>query len=276
MDHERIQIRTSIPSLQNKVQVRISGPADAIHWYIRFNIELDPESVSGKTMNVTDTDGYIMRTVISYRSKHNLISVSPLDTYEEDRFYLLNISKSVRSIRGRHLRSTIHILFKLKEDKVSEFKVLDKDAEVPTPRPRPKDYDTMPRSKTPNHFERQYIDSSPPGKMAAVGFFINPALGILGLIIAAAGVFWPDIPDTGIMAIGMGVCLAGIIHVVMQLRNAKIRSKMQFNKGVRLFNHERYFAAEDAFRAALATDPNNELANHGIRKAKIYQSTPEV
>ena len=268
MDHERIQVRTSIPSLQNKVQAKIDGPADVIYWYIRFNIQLDEESVSGKTMNVTDTEGYIMRTVISYKPKHNVISVSPLDTYEEGRYYLLNISKKVRSAKGKNLRSTIHILFKLLEGQVSDFKVLDKGTQIPLPKPRPKDYDNRPQSATPNHFERKYIDSSPPGKMAPVGFFINPLLGLLGLIIVGVGAF---LLNTTVITIGAVICLVGFAHIGYQLRDAELRSKWQFNKGVRLFNQERYRSAEEQFKKALTTNPDNELAKHGIRKAGIYK-----
>ena len=268
MDNDRIRVRTSIPSLENKVQTNIKGPADVVYWYIRFNIQLDEESVSGKTMNVTDTDGYIMRTVISYKPKHNVISVSPLDTYEENRYYLLNISRQVRSAKGKHLRSTIHILFKLLEGKVTDFKVLDKDAQVPLPKPRPKDYDTRPKSTTPNHFERQYIDSSPPGTMATVGFFINPILGFLGLVTVGAGAF---MLNQAVMIIGLVVCVAGVIHITVQLRNAELRSTLAFNKGVRLFNRERYRAADKAFRRALDINPKNQLAKHGIRKAEIYR-----
>ena len=268
MDNERILVRTSIPSLQNKVQTKISGPTDAIYWYIRFNIELDEESVSGKTMNVTDTDGYIMRTVISYKPKHKLISVSPLDTYEEGRFYLLNISRNVRSAKGKHLKSTIHILFKLLEGKVSDFKILDKGTHVPAPKPRPVDYDTIQRSSTPTYFEQTYIDRSAPGKMATVSFFINPLLGFLGLIIVGVGAFTLD---TAVMIIGLVICLMGFVHIGMQLGNPELRSKLQFNRGVRLFNREQYLAAEQAFRRALATNQNNDLAKHGIRKAEIYR-----
>jgi hypothetical protein len=271
MDHERIKVRTSIPSLQNKVQSKIEGPADIVYWYIRFNIQLDETSVSGKTMNVTDTDGYIMRTIITYNSKHNVISVSPLDTYEEGRFYLLNISKKVRSAKGKKLRSTIHILFKLLEGKVTDFKVLDKNTVIPTPKPRPKDYDARlarQKSSTPNHFERQYIDSSPAGKMSTVAFFVNPALGVLGLVTAGVGAFLLNVV---IMAIGLVICMVGFVHIGIQLRDNTLRSKLQFNKGVRLFNRERYGAAEQAFRQALITDPDNKLAMHGVHKAELYR-----
>ena len=268
MNNDRIIVRTSIPSLQSKVQTKISGSADEIYWYIRFNISLDPDSVSGKTMNVTDTDGYIMRTVISYKPKHNVISVSPLDTYEEGRYYLLNISKNVRSEKGKNLRSTIHILFRLYKGVVSDFKVLEKGAKVPPPKPRPADYDLRPKSTTPNHFEREYIDSSPPGKMATVGFFINPALGFIGLVMVAAGVF---MMMPMLLNAGVAICLLGFVHIGMQLRNKKLRSTLQFNRGVLLFNREKYEEAEVIFRRALKTNPDNQLASHGIRKAEIYR-----
>ena len=266
MDNERIRVRTSIPSLQNKVQTKIEGSAEMIYWYIRFNIQLDEESVSGKTMNVTDTDGYIMRTVISYKPKYNIISVSPLDTYEEGRYYLLNISKNVRSIKGNHLRSTIHILFKLLEGQVHDFKVLNKNVRIPLPRPRPKDYDTQ--NSTPNHIERQYIDRSPAGKMASVWVFINPILGVLGLIIVGAGIF---LLNTIAIVTGVGVCLVGVIHIINQLKDNKLRSMLIFNKGVWHFNREHYSLAEKTFKRALAVNPNNELAQHGIRKSKTYK-----
>lgn len=272
MDHGRIRVRTSIPSLENKIQTNIRGRADKIYWYIRFNLELDEESVSGKTMNVTDTDGYIMRTLIAYKPTHNLISVSPLDTYEENRYYLLNISRQVRSVKGKHLRSTIHILFKLLEGKVDNFEVLDKDmaAEIPIPKPRPADYDLLPKSDTPNHFERQYINRSPPGKMATVnvGFSVNPIIGFLGLILVGVGAL---LLNSIVITAGAAVCFAGIIHIIAQLNASELKSRRLFNRGVKKFNRERYRAAEQLFRRSLKANPKNELAKHGIRKAEIYK-----
>ncbi|MCL1997988.1 MAG: hypothetical protein FWG65_04390 [Turicibacter sp.] len=266
---KQIMVRTSIPSLQNKVKMKIKGPVDAIYWYIKFNYALDESTVSGQTMNVTDTDGYIMRTVISYRPKHNTISVSPLDTYEEDRYYLLNISRRVRSAKGKNLRSTIHILFKLFDNQVSDFKVLEKGAKVPIPRARPADYDSMPPKTSPNYFERKYIDSTPPGKMSPVSYFVNPAVVVIGALVAAAGVFMWDVI---IIMGGLVVCLLGLLHIAVQLQNAELRSKMSFNKGVKAFNREQYLMAERMFRKAINIDPENELAKYGVRKAEIYKS----
>ena len=75
----RIRIATSDPKLKDKIQINLEGPIDNVYWYIRFNIPLDEESVNDKTMEVTDTEGYIMRTDISYQGKHNRIVISPLD-----------------------------------------------------------------------------------------------------------------------------------------------------------------------------------------------------
>jgi len=273
-NNDRIRVRTSIPGLQNKVQVRITGPTDVIYWYLRFNIQLDEESVSGKTMNVTDTDGYIMRTVISYKAENNLISISPLDTYEENRYYLLNISKKVRSAKGKHLKSTIHIMFKLLEGKVSNFKVLDKGTKIPPSKPRPPDYDAThtqnpKRVYTPNYAEQEYIDRSPPGKMASVGFFVNPALGFVGLLVVGAGAL---LLNTTVITVGVVVCILGALHIIAQLRNKVLRSKLIFNRGVSLFNRERYQEAEIQFRRALATNPDNELAQFGIRRTEIHKN----
>ncbi|MCL2399607.1 MAG: hypothetical protein FWC91_07700 [Defluviitaleaceae bacterium] len=269
MNNDRIKVRTSIPSLQEKVQTKISGSTDTIYWYIRFNLQLDEESVSGKTMNITDTDGYIMRTVITYKPKHNVISVSPLDTYEENRYYLLNISKKVRSAKGQHLRSTIHILFKLFEGKVADFKVLEDNIEIPLPKPRPKDYDSMPKKHTPTHFEKEYIDRSPPGKMVTENFSINPFLGFMGLIVVVVGLI---LFNAAVIIVGGVIVLIGLLHLAMQLSNRELRSTLLFNKGVRNFNNERYSQAEYNFKQALKTNPNNELARHGIRKAEIYRN----
>jgi len=264
---KRIKVRTSLPSLQDKVQTKITGPTDTIYWYIIFNIPLDEESVSGKTMNVTDTDGYIMRTVIGYRPKHNAISVSPLDTYEENRFYLLNISRMVRSAKGQHLRSTIHILFKLFANQVSDFRVLDKDVQVPTPIPRPVDYDVRPKDTTPNYFEQQYINNSPPGKMTTVSFSFNPVVGIIGLVVAIIGIILSHVV-TGVL--GSLICMAGIVHIFVQLRDDETRSTLLFNRGVRQFNREQYRQAGQTFKRSLAANPDNDLAKYGIRKAEIY------
>jgi hypothetical protein len=229
---------------------------------------LDETSVSEKTMDVTDTDGYIMRTDISYNKEKNLIVISPLDTYEQDRFYLLSISKKVKSARGQNLRSQIHILFKLLDDKISDYKVMRKDTKVPKPRPRPSNYDKKQANRKPNAIDLEYMEKSTRDRMATVGFSINLFIGILGLLMVLAGVF------TNLLWIiigGAAVCLTGAVHIYVQLQNKELFSRLLFNRGVRKFNRARYHEAENDFKKALHANPKNELAKYGLYKTGLYK-----
>jgi len=266
-NEQRIRVRTSIPSLQEKVQTKIDGSTEAIFWYIRFNIPLDERSVSEKTMNITDTEGYIMRTDISFNKGNNTIAVLPLDTYEENRFYLLNISKKVRSAKGNNLKSTIHILFKLVGNQVTNYQVLKKNVKVPEPQPRPKDYDQ--RMHKPSRFDQDYIEQAPLDRMTTVDFSINPVIGIIGIAVSGLGLLLGNI----VMGlIGVLLCAVGITHLIIQLQNDELRSKLFFNRGVRLFNRERYREAERAFKKAMIADPDNELAKYGAYKSELYHN----
>jgi tetratricopeptide (TPR) repeat protein len=266
MSNERIRVNTSIPSLRKKVQTNIEGSSDVVHWYIRFNIPLDESTVSYKTMSVTDTEGYIMRTEISYSPNGNAIIISPLDTYEQNRFYILNISKKVRSARGRQLRSTIYIVFKLYDNQISEYRVLKKDVKVPKPRPRPKDYDQKQQNRRPV-VDPEYLERAPLYRMSTVSFRFNPLVAVAGVVVAGAGLL---LDNWLVGVVGMLSCIAGAVHIFLQLRKDEVRSKMLFNKGARLFNRGRYNEAERAFKGALVYDPGNELAEYGIYKIGLY------
>lgn len=267
MENTKIRIATSIPSLKNKVQTRLDGPTDVIYWYIRFNIPLDETSVSEKTMDVTDTEGYIMRTDIYYDKNTHMIAISPLDTYEQNRFYLLNISKKVRSARGQNLRSSIHILFKLLDNQISDYKVLKKDAKLPKPKPRPQDYDQRQAARKPNVIDQTYIDRSPRDRMATVSFRINLWVGLLGLVLVMIGAF---VHLLWLMIGGVLICVGGVGHLYFQMRNKELRSTLLFNRGVRRFNKQRYSEAEVAFQKALQANPDNELAQYGVYKVGLY------
>jgi len=269
MDNEqRIRIATSKPSLKHKVKTQLDGPTDVIYWYIRFNIPLDESSVSEKTMDVTDTEGYIMRTDISYETKKNLIVISPLDTYEQNRFYLLNISKKVRSARGQNLRSSIHVLFKLLENQISDYQILKKTVKVPKPKPRPRDYDRLQSSRKPNSFDAEYMKSAPRDRMAPVSFKIKLWVGLVGLLITLASLM---IGNLVVIIIGGAVCLAGFVHVYAQLKKKELRSVLLFNQGVRKFNKENYRDAELSFQKALNANPDNELAKYGLYKSDLFK-----
>lgn len=268
MSDQKIRVATSIPSLKNKLQTNLSGPTDVIYWYIRFNIPLDDTSVSEKTMDVTDTEGYIMRTDISYSKENHVIVISPLDTYEQNRFYLLNITKKVRSARGQNLRSDIHVLFKLLDNQISDYKVLKKDAKIPKPKPRPRDYDKRQKAASaPNVIDQEYIDRSPKDQMATVNFYINVWVGLAGLILAIVSMV---INIIWLLLASAVVCIAGLVHIYIQMKRSELASTLAFNKGVRLFNAHRYRQAEAAFQKSLQVNPDNELAKYGLYKVSLY------
>jgi hypothetical protein len=266
-----MRVAASIPGLKKKIKTEIVGSTDVIHWYIRFNIPLDELSVNDQTMQVTDTDGYIMRTDISYQPAQNRICISPLDSYEENRYYLLNISKKVCSARGQPLKTKIHILFKLYKAQVSEYKVMRKDVALPKPKARPADYEARQANRPPNMIDILHGDNlgkASAERMVTVGIKINMWLGIIGLVLVLLGfalqMLW-------LVAIAAGVCVIGAIHLGAQLRDKDIAGKLQYNKGVRLFNHARYQAAREAFEKSDRVNPNNELAKYGLYKIGLYK-----
>jgi hypothetical protein len=275
VENDRIRIATSQPSLKNKVKTNLAGNTDTIYWYIRFNIPLDGTSVSERTMDVTDTDGYIMRTDIEYDDSKNMIVISPLDTYEQNRFYLLSISKKVRSARGQNLRSTINILFKLYENQITDFKILKKDMKIPKPRPRPPDYDQQQAAKkanvksgTPAAFDQSYLERSSRDKMATVGFFFNPVIGIIGIIFVITGLI---LGNLWVIIAGALICVGGLAHIYRQWQNKELKSTVFFNLGVRRFNLEKFTEAERYFKRAVSENPKNELAKYGLYKISLYK-----
>jgi len=264
----QIRVATSIPGLKNKVKVDLSGDLDIVYWYIRFNIPLDEDSVNEKSMEVTDTDGYIMRTDISYQTAANRIVISPLDSYEEQRYYLLKISQKVRSAKGQNLKTVISILFKLYQGAISEYKILKKDVPVPPSRPRPANYEAMRKERQPNFLDNYTEDVAKRTTMEQEPVKVKMWVGIVGIVAALVGVFTANI----ILAIaGAIVCLMGIGHIYFQWRDKSFRARIYYNRGVKYFNGMQYEAAQRLFNKALASDPDNELAKYGLVRVGLYK-----
>jgi len=264
----KIRVAISDPKLQGKIKIDLSGPLDTVYWFIRFNIPLDENSVNEKSMEVTDTEGYIMRTDISYKSGENRIVISPLDSYEEQRYYLLKVSKKVRSAKGQNLKTVISILFKLYQGQISEYKILKKDVPVPPSRPRPKNYDERQKTRVPNDLDN-YVENLPKRtRMAADSVGFNPFLGIIGFITVFVGF---AISNTTVIIAAMIICALGAAHIYVQWQNKVFRAKMHYNKGVRHFNKMQYQPAKAAFERALSLNPDNELAKYGLVRVGIYK-----
>jgi len=267
-DPPRIRIATSDPKLKDKIQINLEGSVEHVYWYIRFNIPLDVESVNDKTMEVTDTEGYIMRTDISYQEKSNRIVISPLDSYEEQRYYLLKISRKVRSAKGQNLKTVISILFKLYQGAISEYKVLKKDVPVPPSKPRPKNYEEMQKERKPNYLDNYVENRTQHTNMSVESLGMRMWLGLIGLLMVGIG-----LAVGGFVVIGLGVliCLGGLAHMFMQWQKREFRSKIHYNRGVRLYNKMQYEEATVSFQRAVDIDPANDLAKYGLVRVGLYK-----
>lgn len=262
---EYIKIATSIPSLKNKVHVNIANPNDKIYWYIKFNLALDKESVSKKTMNVTEVNGYILDTDISYNELEHLIVINPLEEYVQNEYYLLNISKKVCSANKQRLKNDIHILFKLKGNIISEFKILPKGTKVPKPKKKPKQVQT--NSKVYS-FDRFSDSEERSNSLPFADIMINPAIGAAGLVMTIASLLMGNI----IVISGcLAVVFIGLGHIILQLSKSNFRSNFFYNRGVKKFNNEKFEDAEKFFVKALNINPENEYAEYAKNKLSYFK-----
>jgi hypothetical protein len=263
----RIRIATTVASLKDKIHTDISGNTEAIYWYIRFNIPLDASTVSHKTMGVTDTSGYIMRTDIAYDEEKNRIVISPLDTYEQNRYYLLRISKKVCSKRGQRLKTQINILFKLKSNQISEYKVLKKEVAIPPAKQRPTNYDVLyTRSKVYSadgtEMPATSHDQLPPAELN-----INIWIGLIGLFMTIGSLYLGNLP---LIVVSILVCAGGLAHMFKQLSRNENRSLIFYNRGARKFNKEKYSEAKYLFQRSFMFDDKNEFTEYALHKIEYY------
>jgi hypothetical protein len=224
-------------------------------------------SVSEQTMEVTDTDGYIMRTDIAYHDDQCRIAISPLDSYEQNRFYLLNISTQVRSARGQHLKSKIHILFKLYDNKVSEYKIMRKDAKLPKSKPRPTDYDARQAKRPPNKLDIELGTDTSSDRIAIINVQINLWVGIISVVLLLVGLIMRSLP---MILVSAGFCACGAAHILIQIRDKITLSRILYNRGARRFNREQYQEAKMAFTKSVEANPNNEMAKYGLHKVEFF------
>ncbi|MCL1878487.1 MAG: tetratricopeptide repeat protein [Defluviitaleaceae bacterium] len=264
----KIRVAVSDPNLKDKIKINLTGDIDTIHWSIRFNIPLDETTVNDKSMEVTDTDGYVMRTEITYKPEGNGITISPLDSYDEQRYYLLKISKKVCSAKGQSLKSEINILFKLYQGKISESKTIKPDIPVPKSRARPNNYDDLQPLRGKNDLDN-YVDNLPKRtRMSLDANGINPLVGIFGFLGVIGGV----IAMSFTVIVGSTVlCILGALHILLQWQNKNFRAKMYYNRGVRHFNRMQYQPAKANFEKSVSINPNYELAKYGLVRVGIYK-----
>ena len=267
MNSSRIRIATTDPRLKERIHTNITGNTESIYWYIRFNIPLDPSTVSHKTMGVTDTGGYIMRTDITYDSSMNRIVISPLDTYEQNRYYLLRVSRKVRSGRGQRLKTQINILFKLINNQISEYKVLRQDIKIPAPKRRSPNYDKVHTRSKVYSTDGNEIESIRQDKLPISDLNINVLPGVIGLLAVIGSFFYGN---AGLIVLSILICAGGLALMFRQLMKPDNRSIRFYNRGVKKFNNKKYNEAKPLFRRAYMLDENNEYAEYALSKVEFY------
>ncbi|MFV0520485.1 MAG: tetratricopeptide repeat protein [Lachnospirales bacterium] len=267
MREDNIRMQSSDPKLNSKIRAKVLDPDSPVYWYIKFNLQLDHESISSKSMFVTDLGGYVMNTYIDYNSERNLISITPLDTYVQEYYYVLNITTGVRSAKGTALKKPINILFKLFDDKISESQVLKDDQSVPKAIERTKNYDPY-KVKSKIYGVDQLINESvgqdtlPLENTSLNPFFAGAS--IILLLISITTMILPFIIGSLVIA------MAGAGHIIYQISRPTMRGTMNYNRGVKLFNSGRYKEAKDFFKKAWTYDQYNKKIEYALQKVDYF------
>lgn len=268
---KHIKIDSTEKKLTKKIQNNIKDTSEKIYWYIRFNIPLDEKSVSNKTMKVTNITGLIINTEIIYNKKLELIIISPLQKYVKEEYYILHIDKKVKSQNNQNIKKTVHILFKIKDGQVVEFKEIADNIKVPKPRVSKFKNENKPTKSRVYKFEqiqKQRLEkANQSGKLPFLPIHFNPTFAMLGLVFIAYSWFF-DVTLMLILGIFFGII--GFYKIIEQVNDFKFKSIINYNLGVILFNREKFEKANKKFEKALYLDPKNELAEFSLNKTSFY------
>lgn len=270
---DKFVVAAQNPNIKGRITTNITEPDGEVHWFIRFNISLDPTTVSRNTMNITDKKGYILNSIITYDDTRNLIVLNPTDLYRQNESYILNVSKKVMPAKGKPLSRSIHILFKIVNNEISEFEILKSTVRVPKARKKPSsvrraEINELVKSKAYSREVNEVVVKKigiPTLPYAAIG--VKLGFAILGLSLMTASLFSQN---TGIIIAGMACAVLGFGHIIFQMRKKPIRSALGYAFGVSAFNRGKYAAAQKHFAKALEQNPYNELAEYAANKTEYY------
>lgn len=268
-DNNQIKVKAaaSKPSLNDKIIYKVDPTKDTVFWYIKFNILLDENTINEKTMFVSDLAGYKMRTFIEYSEEYNVISISPIDTYSQNTYYILNMTTKVKSKKGNPLKSQINIIFKIVNGQMSNYEVLKQDTKLPPTKERPKNYDPEKVVSKVYGFDTNFVNKKGQDNLPYLPFKINPTIGVIGLMICIIAILANQL---SIAIIGAVIALAGVVHIVVQISNKEKRAVYIYNNGVRYFRKGNYEKAEKSFKHAFQLDPYNEVIEFAVSRIEYY------
>lgn len=272
--YKSVAVSTSNPNIKDKMHYKLKPDSNTIYWYIKFNILLDESSITEKTMYVTDLAGYKMHTHIEYSEENNIISISPIDTYSKNMYYILKINKKVKSKKGNKLKKDINIVFKLVNDELHNFEVLKYTTEVPTAMQRPKNYDPENVESKVEGFDNNTLNKNSKSNkknkdnFQYLPFKINPFIGIIGLLLVVIGL----ITSVELAILGAFISAVGAAHLFLQITNGEKRSVYTYNKGVKKFRSGEYDEASKLFNKAFELDRYNNKIEFAKSRIKNYIS----
>lgn len=262
-----IKVKSSRPSLNDRILYKIEPNKDTVYWYIKFNILLDEKTITEKSTFVTDLAGYKMHTFIEYSEEYNVISISPIDTYAKNTYYILHITTKVKSKKGNKLKRDIHIVFKLVNNEISNYEVLKKETELPPVHERPKNYDPENVVSKVYGFSNDVVNKNGKDNLPYLPFKINPFIGIMGLLAIIVAIL---ISNLSIAVIGAFFAFMGVIHIFYQIGSKQKRAVYAYNVGVKNFRAENYEKALKNFEHAFSLDPYNEVIEFAVSRVKYY------
>lgn len=276
---ETMKVDSTDRGLNEKVKVHITDKHEKIYWYLKFSLPLDPSSVTKKTMNVIDKDGYLFHTNISYNQKLELISIRPLANYIEEQYYILCIKKEVRSQNLQNLKADVNILFKIKDGELYDVEELGANVIIPKmkkgkrlPKPSVMQAIKEPKNKVyafqlKNSTEENKFGDLEDDELATVPIKFNPIIAVAGML----GLVGASVANVMTATVGAtGIALLGLIHIAIQIANKEFRSNICYNLAVMNFNKKKYKKADKLLKKALKINRLNEYAEYADNKNSYF------
>lgn len=249
----------STKGIKGPIKTKMEIDADKIYWNIKFNIALNPATVNEDNMDVTDVEGFILTSYITYNAANNAIVISPREPYKPNATYILNISTDVCSKGNNNLKEEVQIVFRLKGSEISNFKILKG--------PERLDIDIKPSkyAPTPAQMKKDKLPMINP----SINFWVAAGALIVFFIAVLTKSFV-------MMVVGLGLLISGIAHIIYQYTNKTAASIRNYNKGASCYNNAEYGDAATYFDLALMQNPSNIFAKRGqdrLSSASAYQKS---
>lgn len=260
--------------LNSKIKNLITEVDGEIYWYIRFNISLDEGSISQRSMKVTDVDGNIIKSEIIYNKDLELIIINPLQKFSKDEYYILHITKKVKSHDKQNLKKNVHILFKIKEGQLLDFKLLEDNIKVNKPKIKLseaiKDAVGLNDNKNQHYKKLSKAKESEGNKLPYISLKVNPIVAIFGAVIFFTGA---SLNLNYLIISGTFFALIGFLILILQILKKETKADFFYNLGAVRFNKGKHEAANKYFRKARSYDKRNQLVAYAIKKCLNINNT---